>query len=885
MNAKRPLPAFARLPAFVAAALAATFALPGTALAQQAQAVEKIEVTGSNIKRVDAEGPAPVQIITRQDLDRGGFATLGEAMRNLPASSAFAYDETFTGSFSRGSAGVSLRGLGQRATLTLINGRRMANMPFAQNLQDAFVDLNSIPLSAIDRIEVLKDGASAIYGSDALAGVVNVILRKDFQGVEGTAGYGSTTRSDGDELRASLAAGIGQPGKDKFNLLGVVDYFKRDTIWARDRDFSHTADQRRFQGGTDLRSTISSPGNYARVPGFAPPFPTARLPFASCPADRLAVPPGSVLQCVEDTNQFPSLIPETERLGFFSRLTYEFSPTLSGFAEAGYNETKTFTQLLPFGTPSTQVGPGVARQINARLPVGNPSNPYSVPVDVRYRFDDVGPRQVDNNSETTRVVAGLKGVWRDFDWESAVLYGRSYATQDDKNGIRVSGLLSVIADGSYNFLNPSANPQSVYDRLKVAYQRRGETTIKQWDAKLTGELMQMASGPLAMAAGLEVRREDLDDSSDDVLASGDVLGRGSNRASGSRTLTSGYVELNIPVTRQLELQAAARADRYSDFGTSTTPKLAFRWTPLKTFFLRGSYAKGFRAPNLVEAGDSAAFAFNTVVDTRRCEINTAYCPAGSVAAIISAGTDLVPEKSTSKSLGFVWDVTPNLNLVVDAYDILQKNIINTEGAQAILDLESTDPAYAARVVRTAPDAQDIARGAPGAIVGVLNEFVNLTQLRTKGVDLDLRWRIAKLSVGTFTLQSTNTFLHSYKTQNVRTDPLIEFAGTYSLPRNRGSHSLLWDYGPWSSTLTYNHIDDYDASTSAPPGAARIGNHDTLDVQVSWSGIKNLKFTLGGRNVLDREPPVDLSSGTIPYDFTQHNPRGAYWYGAVSYKFR
>ena len=161
---------------------------------------------------------------------------------------------------------------------------RMANNPFAQNLQDTFVDLNSIPLAAIERIEVLKDGASAIYGSDAIAGVVNIILRKDFSGLELSTGYGKSSHRDGAEKRASIAAGWGVPGKDKYNIVGVLDYFDRDTIWARDRDFSSTSDLRRFQGGTDGRSTLSNPGNYARVAGFPAPFGPTRIPFSTCPA-------------------------------------------------------------------------------------------------------------------------------------------------------------------------------------------------------------------------------------------------------------------------------------------------------------------------------------------------------------------------------------------------------------------------------------------------------------------------------------------------------------------------------------------------------------------------------------------------------------------------
>ena len=337
--------------------------------------------------------------------------------------------------------------------------------------------------------------------------------------------------------------------------------------------------------------------------------------------------------------------------------------------------------------------------------------------------------------------------------------------------------------------------------------------------------------------------------------------------------------------KNFEVQLAGRTDRYGQFGSSTTPKAAFRWTPSKEFLVRGSWAKGFRAPNLVEAGDSAAYAFNTVIDSRRCAINTIYCPAGGVPGIFSAGVGLVPEKSTSKSFGFVWDISKEASISVDGFDISQRNIIGFEGAQTILSLESTDPIYAARVLRAPADPADVARGAPGAITGVLNQFVNLTELRTKGYDIDLRWQFLRNELGNFTFVSSNNFVFSYKTQNVKTDPLIEFAGTYSFPKHRGATSFLWDKGAWSAIATWNHIEGNDASTSAPSGSARIGDWDTYDVQASYSGFRNLKLILGGRNILDKAPPIDLSSGSIPYDITQHNPRGAFYYATLNYKFK
>jgi iron complex outermembrane receptor protein len=858
--------------------------MPAATIAQQqTQKVEKIEITGSNIKRIDVEGPAPVQIITREDIEKSGQSTVGEVIRNLPVNSGYSYDDTFTGSFARGSSGASLRALGQKSTLTLINGRRMANYGFAQNLQDTFVDLNSIPLAAIERIEVLKDGASAIYGSDAIAGVINIILRKDFKGLEAALTGGTTSHSDGKETRLSLAGGWGDISKDRYNLIGVVDYFKRDTIWARDRDFSHTADQTRFLGGTDLRSTLSNPGNYARRPGTSPFAPT-RLPFSTCPADRL-VSVGGVINCIEDTTVYNTLIPETERLGGFGRGTIEFSPNLSAFIEIGLNKTKTFTQSAPFAAPSTQIGPTLTRQISITLPVGNPNNPYSVPVDVRYRFSDVGPRQIDNDTEAKRFLAGLKGTTGNWDWEAAYLYGNSYTTQDDHNGIKVSGLLSVIADGSYNFLNPSANTQATYDRLKTQYQRRGDSTIKQIDTKATTELTQLPAGPLALAIGVEHRKESLNDNADDVLASGDVLGRGSSRVSGRRSLTSAYAEFNVPVVKNLEMQLAGRYDKYSDFGNSTTPKIAFRWTPTREFLLRGSHSKGFRAPTLVENGDSAAFFFNTVRDTLRCGINSIYCSTTSVAGVLAGAPGLDAEKSTSKSLGFVFEMAKDATLSIDYFDIRQKHIINSDSVQAVINSEN-DPAYAGRVIRAPADASDIARGAPGAILVVLNQFKNLTELSTKGFDVDLNWRVAKNEYGAFSIKTTNTYLHSYKTQNVAGGELIEFAGTYNLPRYRAIHTYSWERGPWYAGITHNYVGAYEQSSSAPPGVPEnIGAWETVDLQTTFSGVKNMKLTFGVRNLRDRAPPIDLASGLIPYDFTQSNPRGRFWYGGINYKFK
>lgn len=863
----------------LAAAVAAAFA--ATAAAQQAQKVEKIEVTGSNIKRVDAEGPAPVQVITREDIERNGASTLAEVIRNLPANSTGSYDETFTGSFARGSAGISLRGLGQKSTLTLINGRRMAVYSFAQNLQDNFVDLNSIPLAAIERIEILKDGASAIYGSDAIAGVVNVILRKDYAGAEAGLSGGTTTHWDGQEVHLTGAVGSGKPGRDRYNVMLAADYFNREHVWARDRRLTSDGDYRGIPGGEQLpNSTLSNPGTFLRRPGTTPFGTFARQPFPNCPPERVILFNGNN-NCTENVNAYHSGVPETKRAGLFGRGTLELSPALTAFAELAFNTSETFTQNPPFTVPSSQIGPGLARQIQAILPVGHNSNPFSVPIELRYRFSDVGPRQIENTTDAIRVVGGLSGTWRDWSWEAAAGWTRSESEQKDRNNIRISGLLAAIADNSYNFINNSANSPAVYDRIRVNYSRRGDSRLSFVDAKVSGELAQWRSGPLGMAAGVEFRREDYDDRSDPVLVQGDVLGRGSTQARGSRDITSAYAELSVPVLRNLEMQLAARTDRYSDYGSSSTPKLGLRWNVDPSLLLRATFAKGFRAPSIPESGESSAFFFQTLQDTTRCAINAVYCGPVSVPGSFSANADLRPEKSDSFTAGFVWEPVRAASIGVDYYFVKQKDLVSSRDFQFILDNESL---YSRYVTRGPQTAEDIARGAAGPLVLVAVPFENLSSVETRGIDVDARVRLAAAG-STWTLGFTGSYIMSYKQPLAPEEPLTEFAGTYELPRFRGVGSLAWSAGPWSASAAVNYVHKFKQSSSASAAAdPEIKPWTTVDLQAAYTGLPNTRLVLGVKNAFDREPPVAIAE-TLLYVFQQHSLRGRFVYAGVNYRFR
>ena len=843
----------------------------------------RIDVTGSNIKRVDTEGPAPVAIITREDIERRGATTVSEILRNLPAQGGFTFDDQFTNGFAPGTSGVGLRNLGQNATLVLVNGRRVANYGFAQNIDTAFVDLNSIPVGAIERIEVLKDGASAIYGSDAIAGVINVILRKDFRGIEVTTSYGVTEQSDGDETRASVVAGIGDLAKDRYNAMVVVDYFKRDSIFYGDRDYSRNADMT-SRGGFDLRSPTGSPGTYVQRAGTTPGF-TGAVPFPNCPPESIRARGAGGLECAFNFNPFISGIPETERKAVFGRFAWDITPAVQLFVEASYNNNVTDTSAAP--TPAGFV-----------LPVGHNSNPYPAAVTINYRFLDAGARLNEIETDTTRALAGLKGNLRGWDWEVGALYAKSDSTNIGRNYLSQTEVNALVSRGVYNFLDPSRNSASLVDSLKIVTTRKGESEMKLFDAKASGEIFKLPAGPVQLAVGAEYREDDLADTPDPETVRGNVVGSGGTSARGSRDLTSFYGELSIPLHRTLEAQVALRYDDYSDFGSTTNPKVALRWQPTRQLLIRGSYAEGFRAPSLVELylGDSVAF--NSYVDTPRCN---AYRAGGGTAAEITAvcrstqrrsvnggNPGLQPETSDSWFLGFVWEPTDNFSAGLDYWKIDHKGIIEQPGIQFQLANAATFPGT---VIRADPTARDIAVGAPGALrgeeagdttPGLRRTYFNIAKQEAEGIDFEFRLRNSLGAWGRLNSTLGGTYNMHYKFAAAPGQPLTEYNGTYYYPRWRANATFDWERGPWNATVFVNYIHSYYQANQVVH--TYVDSWTTTDFQLQYKGFKNWTLAVGVKNLFDRDPPFS-DDETQGFDFSTHNPVGRFYYGRVKYSWQ
>lgn len=851
------------------------------ALAQQAQKIEKIEVTGSNIKRVDAEGPAPVQIISREEIARSTAPTVGDLLRRIPSNSGGSYSESSTNNQS-GAAGISLRGLGQKSTLVLINGRRMANHAFAQNNQDTFVDLHSIPKSAVDRIEILKDGASAIYGSDAIAGVVNVILRRDYTGLEVAANAGQASEGGLNEQGASVSFGRGDLDKDGYNVLAVLDYFHRDRMMLSDRAFLNNLDFRNLPGGYWFPAM--SGGTWVRPSGVTG-LPS-RTPLNPCqPGARLI--PYSVVAgsfgtgntCGYDFAPYGTAFPEADRVGFFSRGTLRINADVQAFAEMSVsrNESNWINQPQTMTNTTVRFNPATGGFIpfSNVFPANFANNPYGRPASLNYTFFDVGARTFDLTTDAFRVLTGLSGTWRGWDWQAAVGTSESKISQLTGGQVDADVLAGFIANptsGQYNFLAPTPEQTA---RLRLSTTRNSSSKLSFLDAKASTELAQLPAGPLGFAAGVELRTESMKDVPDEAIRQGRLLGTGSSATDGKRDAIAGFFEFSMPALKSLELQLAGRGDHYSDFGSAFSPKAGAKWSPIKEVLVRASYAKGFRAPTLVENSNSNSLSFTSLRDPARNG-------ATSIVGVVSLGAkDLKPEKSDSYTLGLVLEPTKHVSFGLDYYHIEQKNLVSQNGFQFIVNNPTFFPGAVVRDPAT------------NQIVVVYDNYTNIAKVETSGIDFDASLKLPETAVGKFAWRTNWSYLIDYQQPPAAGAEPVDYAGRNAgpnglvLPRVRGTMALDWNWRDFQVTLSGNYTGHYrqrSASFPVPPANAFVGDHTTFDLYFAYTGVRNLKVWLAVTNLADRDPPIDIASGVGP-EPTLYDLRSRYYRVGLEYKFK
>lgn len=826
------------------------------------QPVERLQITGSNILRTDAEGALPVTIIGRDMLDKSGFENLQQVLERLPSagSGTFSTRGNSQDSTANGAAAISLRGFGADATLVLINGRRVANNAFAEGITNNFVDINSIPVAAIERIDILKDGASAIYGSDAIAGVVNVILRKDYVGTEVSLSHGGS--SGYDETSFSLIWGTGDT---QSNTTVILDYFHNSQLDNFELGKFGTADQRPY-GGADLRSSRGYPGRF-EVDGKIVADP-------GCPAAQIVG-----VSCVYDYGPESITLPAAERVGLLVNSQRQLT-----------DNTELFLELAAQHNISVAGGAATPLDEGAKLtvPGNHPNNPWKKDIKIsRYRTSDAGPRRWDITSDTLRALVGIRGELQSYQWEAAVSKGRSSASQTGERGqgwVRTDFLQTEINAGRYNPFGGVSNPTAVIDAITTSLVRRGESHLTAADARISGELSQLPAGPLGIAAGVEYRSEDGRDTPDDQFVRRLIYGTESVSAAASRTQRAAYVEFSVPVTTSLELQLAQRYDRYSDFGSSASPKVAFTFKATETLSARGSWSEGFRAPSLAQIGLGPSQKSQFFVDTFLCPVDdkaNPACTSTDYTIGLTGNKDLKAEESESWNLGVVWQVNDNLDLTYDVWGLTQENKIDKEPYNDVFKAECGNQNSTLCLRRTP---------LPGQTLGFLDRIntilINFSEQKAEGVDLSANYKLATDNLGTIRFAADFTYLLNFEKNG------IDYTGEFKYPQYRWVLSADWavseHWGLANSVSYIGEFEDYATEDKIETTTSRtVAAYYSLDSQLYYNVNAALKVSVGANNLLDKEPPFALGDGNSDlygYVSSMYNPRGRYIYAKLNYKF-
>ena len=904
-------------------AIALTLAFSQTAWAQQAaepaEKLQRVEVTGSSIKRTEAEAAGSIQVLNREDIERTGETTaLGILNSSSAISTSIDSSNSSSGSFATGSSGVGMRGLGKVATLVLVNGRRIAQYGLADGAQQNFTNLDAIPAAAIERIEILKDGASAIYGSDAIAGVVNIILLKNFEGAKISANYKETDGfKDQRNRNVSGIVGYGDIDKDGFNTYLTYEAYKSDGYTTDDLKSHYPEWHRQTPGRStwDALSSFSPTGNYYRSS-------TNIVAAPGCPTGNIDPKDGL---CKMDILPYTGLTTNAKRYALASNTHFRIGKDIDANFEITNAGASNDYIVTPFNVSNGSATTSSSTWYNAidgkmvgpffypKLPVGHPMNPYPVATEYRARMMDTGNGFNFNRTESdqTRVMLSLNGDIGNFDWKSAAGYMNSKATKATR-AVSAKGYTDAINNFTYKF--GQQNDPALLESMFPVRTTKGESKIAFIDATVSGEVAQLPAGPLSVAFGTDIRQEKYEMASSDNVLRGELVGIAGLQVKDKMDHYALFAEATIPVIKRVELNAAVRADKSTNSDVHFSPKLGLRVNATDNLLLRATASGGFRAPNIVETGNGlgrSSFA-TSVNDPRRCSIantlnnlvqnnpnattvdkaqantfRSGDC-VGGVPTFVSANKDLKPETSRSITAGFVFEPVKNWTVALDYYHIERKDEIGTRSVADILRGEAGLPAgQLVRVDNSASDAQFLALvkkyapgnttnfGGVGAIGLLYNPYVNSGKTRASGFDFDAGGRF-NTGIGQVRLKLEGTYLWKYQEFSV-TDNAYDtnMAGTYDMgSRLKTKLRASLKAGAFDHGVTVNYASGYSNNSLSSPtycvtnkvaaenmsACERVGSNTTFDYNLSYNGIKNTRISLYVDNVFEKDAPIQWRAG-------------------------
>jgi iron complex outermembrane recepter protein len=887
-----------------------------SAAPDQSPTLQTVVVTGSLIKRPDFQTPSPVQVLSADDLKNSGYTTVSDVLRQLSANGQGSLTQTNPGAFAGGASGVALRGLTVGATLTLIDGERMVPYPLTDDGERTFVDVSSIPFTVVDHVEVLKDGASAEYGSDAIAGVVNVILKKTYTGLEVDAEGGETDRHDGATEHLDVMGGIGDLDSDGYNAYLSIEWRHQDPIYLYSRSGLWNNLNWTPWGGVNL-----TPGAGSAYAAGAVAYPASLTGILLNPNTEAL--DGSEIylhnactdaqmyadQCtfLEGRNQIQ---PQTGNLNVLGRYTRNFGGgwqavvTTSLFRSLAEQVGVNFS-LNPAITPNVTLEPGgIPTVVNSSLfpitvPANYPGNTFGQPAPLVYSFPELGQNVTQFVTNTYRVLADLTGSIAGWDVHASVGEMYAHLAETTTGNINYVDLQNALNNG---YILGSKDGAALFAPPEEAV---ATTNLQVADLRATHPLTDLPGGPLSLGVGLDFNHLFLDAPTPPAVADGAQFGFPAY-AFGGQTDDAAYAELVAPVLKSLELDGAVREDHYNTYGNSTTPKFGVKYTPFKQLTLRGTYGNGFRAPNAAEAGSAGSLYTDGVYpDPILCKENAQgqqlpgsfpftcnEVPTG----LQTTNPQLKPEKSTNYTGGVILAPVASLTVSADYWDVkIKQDIVS---ASELVDLGVPLQSLQFTTLRGAPvplpEVQpngSLANATTpiGLIVAQEFPYVNATQSEVNGVDLDLSYR---QGIGAFGKLSTSLnyshMLHYYLT--APTGVTFDLAGTHGPsgvsgdtgnPKDRAVLSESWDRGPWDASLSINYVGAFNLTDpsvglytcgdsiqnsgkwvndyAGPASFCQVNRFVDTDLYVEYTVSEHLTVHGTVLNAFDKAPPLDMQT--------------------------
>ena len=928
-----------RLAMMVGAGAAAAISAPAFSADDGAEAIEKIEVTGSRIKRVDMEGANPVQIITREELVSSGITNMGDILQEIP-SVAGAGTNTAINNGGSGAIRVSLRGLGSSRTLVLLNGRRMVASGTGAN---SSVDLSTIPTAVVKRVEVLKDGASAIYGSDAIGGVVNIITRDDFEGFEFNTSYDvGTQENDGETKSFDVTVGV---SSDRGNAVVNAYYVQQGAQWSGDRDwsaFEYSLDE----AGEFSKGGSSAPpwGRYNGIDGLVNGEECGSFthgagagPGQSDPTNPTNATGYECWDWDKDTyNYAPAnyhLTPQ-ERYGIYASAEYDVTDSMRFSTELSFNRRTSKTKLAPlplaplafFGW--TDAPYSAENYYNQQFGPKDKNGDTVEIADWRRRMVETGGRDSEYRVETVRAMFALDGEFSNgLGYELSYIFGANDSATKGAGGVNFEKVSNAVGpsfmDGQGNVvcgteaapisgcvsLNTFGTPgtsgevsQDMMDYILFEAHDFGSNEQQIMSASIFGDAFELPAGTVGFAAGIEHREEKGSDFPDALIALGITSGSSRTSTQGSYEVDEVFVEANLPLLKDaplaqaLEVDVAVRYSDYNTFGDTTNHKIGVRWVPFDGLMVRGTSSTAFRAPSTADLFAGSSDNSPTVIDP--CNTNpTAFCIADGVPAAgfepigdqlsstKGGNADVQPEESDIFTAGMVYtpDFVEGVSLTLDYWDIKITNAISTLGEQLILDNCAATGEYCDKITRFGADS-----GLYGNSSDIDDRTANVGGVDSSGYDFNIRYG-TDIADGSLVVNIDTTYYATYDITQANGE-VIENAGYYyqnsgdgNFPEWKTNADVRFTTDDWSASWSVRYIGEVDEPFDVDSGFRTVDAQIINDARFSYF-MDNMQATIGLNNVFDEDPPFAQTGFNDNTDPRTYNTGGRHIYVSLGMSF-